>query len=768
MAEDEVTLLLAGPDVSPLASGKYSLLLRIELAEIGLCDGVVEETICVHADDHYTFVSFDLEFGVPSKTILQLRRPEPIVLRYRTETIGRVVPSLHSNRADFPRELPHLNPIRRTKPVSFCIARNGSQAIYDGGRIPAVLLTLQEWLRHAAGGTLDHDGWEPYPRSTDFLGAFNAATFQEMAHEIARTGNGVAGGLAWLLRRKETSKAVYAVLDPERKWPWDLAGRHPFEVASDDDIFTFRRVPWVLVALKRNKPDKRYRPINIRTGIELMEELKDLGLHKSFTSVMSQTLKTRPDALKNGLIVIAAISRPKPLIADIPGLSQGDPRRYELLPFLLHWNDDDHSGKVSRAVVTSITHVAESEPALLSMMSGLEPKGDGISLLGCGALGGQLAEFLVRSGCGDIRLVDYDVFQPHNVARHVLTDKDSGANKAKALAKRLDAFVTLKSRPIATGFDVDIVNDDSAKVRECLGEPPRILINATAERSVEQYLVSSGASSMFPVFSVEIAHAGQLGFVFAQMPMGTTQIDDLRAELLNLSLEEERLSAWLTGSDLSGVVPVGVGCGSNTLQMPMSTVSYHASNFHAVIRRIEASDRPASGVGMSFLSAEGLGDGFAWFDVDDYRELRIKGSDWTIRVSEAGIALLHEWRKADLPVETGGYLFGRCAPETRTITLSIVGPPPTNRLGTETSLELPPVQQTDFGRKVNRRTGGAAVVYGSWHSHPSDDAEQSGHDRKTLSSVAQTNEKLGRPSVMLIVADDVIRAFVHLPKNWSA
>ena len=86
----------------------------------------------------------------------------------------------------------------------------------------------------------------------------------------------------------------------------------------------------------------------------------------------------------------------------------------------------------------------------------------------------------------------------------------------------------------------------------------------------------------------------------------------------------------------------------------------------------------------------------------------------------------------------------------------------------ETSLELPPVQQTDFGRKVNRRTGGAAVVYGSWHSHPSDDAEQSGHDRKTLSSVAQTNEKLGRPSVMLIVADDVIRAFVHLPKNWLA
>ena len=66
-----------------------------------------------------------------------------------------------------------------------------------------------------------------------------------------------------------------------------------------------------------------------------------------------------------------------------------------------------------------------------------------ILLIGCGALGGVVAEQLVRAGVGQISLIDRDVVEWTNLQRQVLFDEENaraGSPKAVAAAARLAAI----------------------------------------------------------------------------------------------------------------------------------------------------------------------------------------------------------------------------------------------------------------------------------------------------------------------------------------
>jgi len=65
-------------------------------------------------------------------------------------------------------------------------------------------------------------------------------------------------------------------------------------------------------------------------------------------------------------------------------------------------------------------------------------RGKSVLLLGAGALGGAVAENLVRMGVARLGVVDADVITIGNLSRHVLTMQDIGRNKAEALAARLN------------------------------------------------------------------------------------------------------------------------------------------------------------------------------------------------------------------------------------------------------------------------------------------------------------------------------------------
>jgi molybdopterin/thiamine biosynthesis adenylyltransferase len=108
--------------------------------------------------------------------------------------------------------------------------------------------------------------------------------------------------------------------------------------------------------------------------------------------------------------------------------------------------------------------------------------GKRIVVIGCGTIGGFLAEMLIKAGAGTsgglLTLVDFDSLYPQNIGRHRLGFPNLFSNKATGLADEL--------RRLAPGADVRSL---PVNVRDAqLGGKLDLLIDATGEESLGHWL----------------------------------------------------------------------------------------------------------------------------------------------------------------------------------------------------------------------------------------------------------------------------------------
>ncbi len=140
-------------------------------------------------------------------------------------------------------------------------------------------------------------------------------------------------------------------------------------------------------------------------------------------------------------------------------------------------------GRGAQTSITRLQPVRIDQPYLISRnLSGeqsLEHKR--IILAGCGAIGGYLADMLVRAGAGSgvgrLILVDPDCLVPGNLGRHALGVQDLFRNKAEAIRDWVCSRF-----PSAT---VTAISDD---VRNVSFKKADLLINATGEEALSNAL----------------------------------------------------------------------------------------------------------------------------------------------------------------------------------------------------------------------------------------------------------------------------------------
>lgn len=123
-----------------------------------------------------------------------------------------------------------------------------------------------------------------------------------------------------------------------------------------------------------------------------------------------------------------------------------------------------------------------------------------IAVVGCGTIGGYLADALVKAGAGTsgglLTLVDFDEFRPQNVGRHRLGFPHILQNKASALAdelQRLAPGVHIRALP------VDVTTAELGRID--------LLVNATGEEALGHWL-SARYSATTPMLSVWIEGPG--------------------------------------------------------------------------------------------------------------------------------------------------------------------------------------------------------------------------------------------------------------------
>ena len=86
-----------------------------------------------------------------------------------------------------------------------------------------------------------------------------------------------------------------------------------------------------------------------------------------------------------------------------------------------------------------------------------------IAVLGVGGLGGPLAENLVRSGCQDLVICDFDVFDESNLNRQICTTEDLGKRKidvVEVFLQKIDSEISVRKFFKITQQNIDEVLKD--------------------------------------------------------------------------------------------------------------------------------------------------------------------------------------------------------------------------------------------------------------------------------------------------------------------
>lgn len=164
--------------------------------------------------------------------------------------------------------------------------------------------------------------------------------------------------------------------------------------------------------------------------------------------------------------------------------------------------------------------------------------GRSVLVLGCGALGAQIAEHCVRAGAARVHLVDSDTVSPGILVRQPYDDGDIGQPKAIVLAQRL-AWIRPETEVSALMADIrslDLPSDEE------LG-PADLIIDATANRTVATRIERArcDAPDTWPALvTVGISQTATVG-VAAVTPTGFTGagVDLLRKLGLESGQDEE-------------------------------------------------------------------------------------------------------------------------------------------------------------------------------------------------------------------------------------
>jgi len=117
-------------------------------------------------------------------------------------------------------------------------------------------------------------------------------------------------------------------------------------------------------------------------------------------------------------------------------------------------------------------------------------------------VGSQIAKELAKCGVGYLRLIDHDILEVENLARHVLDDDYVGQNKAEGMAAYLAQVPGLDTLAIPIKIDQSVSDD---LLDQCLDTD--FIISATDRQDVQRRIARSalrlGIEAIFPALYVE-------------------------------------------------------------------------------------------------------------------------------------------------------------------------------------------------------------------------------------------------------------------------
>jgi integrative and conjugative element protein (TIGR02256 family) len=383
-----------------------------------------------------------------------------------------------------------------------------------------------------------------------------------------------------------------------------------------------------------------------------------------------------------------------------------------------------------------------------------------VLVMGCGALGGPVAEYCVRAGVSALAVADAGVVGPGILVRQLFTDSDIGRHKATALAERLAQIrpevevvpVVGNVRTTLFGSQDDLSAFD-------------LVIDATADASVRAVVERARKSHDLrpPVVTMVIGHDATRGLVTTNLTGSTGAGADAFRKVSLLASSGDM--AWAdVGADLFPKVartdlffpepgcsaPTFTGSGAQTaalaglmlneaLRVLGPDETTEAVSFAAAVRLSEASNTRAT------TRAQWSAD-FVTTDPSSGFEIRLN----PMALAEMRAEARRGARVRGARIETGGMLFGAIDDATGIVHVDRVSGPPPDSYLSEVYFQhgLEGVQERVDAEM--ERTALASGFVGFWHTHPGSPAIPSPTDEQGMASIVGP-EGTRRRALMMIL-----------------
>jgi hypothetical protein len=141
------------------------------------------------------------------------------------------------------------------------------------------------------------------------------------------------------------------------------------------------------------------------------------------------------------------------------------------------------------------------------------------AIVGCGSLGSKIAVSLARSGVGQFLLIDDDILLPDNLIRHDLDWREVGTHKADSVAARIQfvhpsAVCDIRKHRLGGQEASGSIETLIESLAGC-----DLLIDATADPSVFNYLCAAVAVGKKPLLWAEVFGGGFGGLLARHRPL---------------------------------------------------------------------------------------------------------------------------------------------------------------------------------------------------------------------------------------------------------
>jgi len=371
-----------------------------------------------------------------------------------------------------------------------------------------------------------------------------------------------------------------------------------------------------------------------------------------------------------------------------------------------------------------------------------------VTIIGCGALGGEVADSIAKAGVGQINLVDYESMAMDNSIRHVIGIDKMGYAKVHALSQHLfyhNPFVTINPLPY------NVLSHDLEDYLTSKG----VGLSTIADDNIEGFINEQAVISNKTIFYARALRGGKAARIFRVIPG-----KDACFNCLSIYKSESHDDFTLIPDDLS-----------------LPTITNECNN---PIRPSSASDLKlisslfTSMVLQHLQKGESKYNHWIWFmeqiedvPVNKLKPLTLEESSlnphpncqyccstfkrYGVEIPKEIFEMMISETKSNPKVETGGVLIGYINKENDLVTInksSAAGP---NAKKTATEFLKDKKFCQEFINQEFINSNQKNVYIGEWHYHPSNDNSASGTDLKSLNDIALEKNYLVEDPVMIIL-----------------